>query len=206
LWQLFLLIILKISYLAVANSCNMKSITLCVLLIFSTFYISNSYSQTPVPAGQVSGTWTLTNSPYQIQGEISIVTGQTLLINPGVIVEFEGHFKFNVQGSLLAQGTMTDSIRFTIYDTTGFHDVNIPDERWHGIRFGFGVPGVDSSRLSYCSFTYGKAMGSANLDKSGGAVGVYEYDNLVIANSTFIINTAQQSGGAVAMANASIIL
>ena len=88
------------------------------------------------------------------------------------MVVFQGHFKFSVQGSLIAEGTLNNSIRFTINDTTGFHDINIPNGGWHGIRFGYGVPGTDSSRISYCSFSYGKAMGSIDMDKAGGAVAI----------------------------------
>jgi hypothetical protein len=184
----------------------MKAKSIFLPVIFSIICGVDSFAQTPVPGGPVSGNWPLAGSPYQVQGEIAIPTGQLLVIDPGVLVEFQGHFKFNVQGSLIAEGTLSDSIRFTINDTSGFHNINIPDGGWHGIRFGFGVPGTDSSRINYCSFTYGKAMGGAILDQSGGGVGVYEYGDLVISNSLFLMNSAQQSGGAVAMANASIIL
>ena len=89
------------------------------------------YEYTPPPttnieAGNVSGTWTKANSPYYINGEITIPNDSTLTIEPGVEVIFTGHYKFNVQGRLLAIGTETDTIVFTINDTTGFHDLTIP--------------------------------------------------------------------------------
>ena len=202
----FVALCIKISYLSRTNSFIMKTTSIILSVILMSVSTVCVYSQTLVPAGPVSGTWTLEGSPYQVQGEISIATGQMLVIDAGVLVEFQGHYKFNVQGSLIAEGTLSDTIRFTINDTTGFHDINIPDGGWHGIRFAYGIPGTDSSRINYCNFTYGKAMGGTSLDKSGGGVGVYEYGDLVIANSSFMMNSAQQSGGAVAMANASIIL
>ncbi len=65
---------------------------------------------TEIPAGDVSGTWTKAFSPYHINGEITIPNDSTLTIEPGVEVVFTGHYKFNVQGRLLAIGTETDTI------------------------------------------------------------------------------------------------
>ncbi len=180
-------------------------ITILISAIVIAFPTSST-AQTPVPAGAVSGTWSPGGSPYYIQGEIFIATGQSLVINPGVTVEFQGHYKFLVQGSLIAEGALNDSILFTINDSTGWHDINIPDGGWHGIRFGYGGPSIDSSRLRYCMFAFGKATGQQSLDQSGGAIAVYQYDNLMISNSFFYKNAALSGGGAVAIAEASIIL
>ena len=70
-------------------------------------------AQTSIPAGNVSGTWTLAGSPYQINGEITIPNASTLTIEPGVLVEFQGHYKLNVQGRLLAVATVADTITFS---------------------------------------------------------------------------------------------
>ena len=116
---------------------SIYTISLCfiTLLFLSTFESQRTYAQTEIPAGDVSGTWTKANSPYNINGEITVPDSLTLSIEPGVEVVFTGHYKFNVQGRLLAIGTETDTIVFTINDTTGFHNVNIPDGSWTGIRF-----------------------------------------------------------------------
>lgn len=182
--------------------------TVCIFLTIILIIVSGtqSFAQTTVPAGSVSGIWTAGGSPYQVMGEISIAAGQSLVIEPGVMIEFQGHYKFNVQGSLKAVGTSYDSILFLINDTTGFHDMNIPDGGWHGIRFGYGVPGTDSSRINYCIFAYGKATGSSTEDKSGGAVAVHEYPDLIISNSVFYHNAALETGGAIALSNADILL
>jgi len=65
----------------------MKTNLLFLACIF--FASSMSFSQTPVPPGPVSGTWTAGGTPYQIQGDINIPNGQTLTIEAGVIVEFQ---------------------------------------------------------------------------------------------------------------------
>ena len=63
--------------------------------------------QTDIPAGAVSGVWTAAASPFYINGEITIPNDSTLTIEPGVEVVFMGHYKFNVQGRLLALGTQS---------------------------------------------------------------------------------------------------
>ena len=76
----------------------------------------SSDGQTPIATtvcGNVSGTWTLAGSPYEATCDLTIPSGQTLTIEPGVVVRFTGHYKFWVEGTLLAEGTESDSIIFT---------------------------------------------------------------------------------------------
>lgn len=130
-----------------------------ILILFSFISLSIiSNAGTVIPPGPVSGIWTLGGSPYEIQGEITIPDGLTLTIEPGVMVEFQGHYKLNVQGRLFAIGTENDTIVFTINDTTGFHDPNIPDGGWAGIRFINVFSMIDSSSIIYCKIEYGKAF------------------------------------------------
>ena len=122
-------------------------------------------AHTEIPAGDVSGTWTK-NSPYNINGEITIPDGSTLTIEPGVEVIFTGNYKFNVQGRLLAIGTETDTIFFTINDTTGFHHLTLPDGGWHGIKILDIASSNDSTIFEYCTFEYGKANTGSGIRKS----------------------------------------
>jgi len=182
---------------------NLSWILRIILSFYPAFFIA---AQTPVPGGIVSGTWTTSGSPFYIMGEISIPTGHSLVIEPGVRVEFQGHYKFNVHGSLLAIGTQSDTIMFTINDSTGWHDMTTTDGGWHGIRFGFGTPATDSSRLRYCIFAFGKAIGALTQDKAGGAIAASEYDDIVVSNSVFYMNASLESGGALALSNADITI
>ena len=61
-----------------------------LLSLAALFLMQISYSQTAVPEGSVSGTWTQDGSPYIVQGDIIINDGTTLVINPGVTVNFAG--------------------------------------------------------------------------------------------------------------------
>jgi len=103
----------------------MKTKTIFFFAI-SLLILNVSFAQTHIPTGYVSGTWTATSSPYIIDGEITLDTFDLLTIEPGVDVEFSGHYKFIVHGRLLAEGTGTDSIHFYPQDTT---------TGWHGLRF-----------------------------------------------------------------------
>jgi hypothetical protein len=181
------------------------TISLCflLLLIFSQIESRYTYAQTNIPVGDVSGTWTIANSPYYVNGEITIPNDSTLTIEPGVEVIFTGHYKFNVQGRLLAIGTETDTIVFTINDTTGFHNLTIPDGGWHGIRFIDTPPTNDSSKIVYCKLQYGKAnTGSGYYDRFGGAI-CTNINKLLVShcifrnNITYSTDIYTTSGGAI---------
>ena len=67
-----------------AYLCGVKnSLWLLIILVCS----SGAFA-TDVPAGNVSGTWTLANSPYLINGNIRLAPNDTLHIEPGVDVIF----------------------------------------------------------------------------------------------------------------------
>jgi pimeloyl-ACP methyl ester carboxylesterase len=146
---------------------------------------------TEIPAGKVSGTWTLEGSPYHINGEITIPNGKTLTIEPGVEVIFTGHYKFNVKGKIIAIGTEQDSIIFTADD----HSAG-----WHGLRFDLTPSSNDSSIIEYCRLEYGKAnTGSGDADRWGGAIYV-RCNKLRVSHCLFQFNMCyhpdiQQTGG-----------
>ena len=82
-----------------------------ILFSLATFLFSIAvFSQTLVPGGPISGTWTLVGSPYLIDGETIILNDSTLTIVPGVTVEWLGSYTLFVQGQILAQGTEKSNI------------------------------------------------------------------------------------------------
>ena len=137
----------------------------CLILI-SLALINQGKAQTIISGGIVTGTWKPANSPYHINGEITIPNDSTLTIEPGVEVVFMGHYKFNVQGRLLAIGTKKDSIRFIVEDKiTG----------WHGIRFFNTKSTNDTSKIVFCSFKYGNANTGSGFDRCGGAMLIKDF-------------------------------
>jgi len=159
-------------------------------VLFISLFVSSSHADTIIPEGDVSGSWRLADSPFLIQGEITIPYGQTLTIEPGVLIEFQGYYKLDVQGRLLAIGTEIDTIVFTIKDSTGFRDVESTSGGWRGISFFYTSSANDSSKIIYCKMEYGKSVGPEWQDYSGGAIRVFEFDKLIISHCLFENNMA----------------
>jgi hypothetical protein len=156
-----------------------------VLMLLSVAILGSASHATDV-SGPVTGTWTTANNPYNVTDSIYVPTNQSLIIQPGVQVVFQGHYKFIVSANatLKALGTQQDSIRFYAADTS---------VGWWGIRFNSAS---DSCRLEYCYFTNGNATGGFSIDGLGGAV-FSESTNIYIAHCTFSNNYTNYSGGAV---------
>ena len=160
----------------------MKSPVLLTIFgaILATTIVS---SQTVIPGGNVSGTWVAFSSPYLIEGEITVPSDSTLNIEPGVEVNFQGHYKLIVNGFLEAMGTESDSILFTTSDTS---------DGWHGIRF---IDAPDSSHLSFCIIKHGQASGDSPDTRGGG---IYcENSNPQISHCTITGNLACDDGGGI---------
>jgi predicted outer membrane repeat protein len=85
-------------------------------------------------SGIQSGTWTITNSPYHVIGDVTVVSETSLTIEQGVIVNFDLDTKITIYGDLQAIGALNDSIYFQ------------SDYSWHGIK----IIDTDTSNLIYC--------------------------------------------------------
>lgn len=109
----------------------MKSLisTLTLLLLI----IQTNVAQTIVPEGEVTGFWQISESPFIIGGNIVVPEGGKLTIDPGVEVLFSGPYNLEVYGRMDATGTVEDSIRFSMTDTTGFSTSEY--EGWVGMAF-----------------------------------------------------------------------
>jgi hypothetical protein len=138
-----------------------------------------TYAQTTV-SGTQSGVWTNVNSPYEVTGEITVPSGQLLTIEEGVTVNFQGHYKFNVAGKMIVNGTENNRVVFTTDNTsTG----------WGGIRFDVVS---EISEFNYCTISYGIATGNYP-DMHGGAVLLKDSD-AVFYHCIFENNKAIGSG------------
>ena len=93
-------------------------------------------------------------------------------------------------------GTETDSIVFTINDTTGFSDPDTLVGAWHGIRYNNTLASNDSSKIVFCRLQYGKATGP-ELDKNGGAIFLYSYNKLLVSHSLIVNNISDGYGGGI---------
>jgi len=181
-----------------------------LLVILQVILVSVAFSQTYIPPGDVSGTLGFNGSPYYIQGDITIPNDSTLTIEPGVLVEFQGHYALNVQGQLLAIGTDTNIITFTVDDTAGFHNPETTLGGWNGIQFIDTPSENDTSKIIFCTLQYGKAVGSSTPDNAGGAIYVSNFNKVLIENCIITNNSAggsdSPSGGGIDLAFANITL
>ncbi|GEM_PF-4557760 len=163
------------------------------LILFSLFSIVLP-AQTIIPHDTtVSGTWTKANSPYIIQGKVSIGSSQTLILEPGVELHFaaipspslnylfsyfygSGLGMMEVHGILKAIGSETEPIIFTREDTTGY---------WGGVIIASKSP--RRSIIKHCNFFYGNGLKNvqfAQYEDFAAVLGFYESEGLV-ANSNF---------------------
>lgn len=154
----------------------MKIQLIALIIILSLTNICSA--QTNV-SGNQSGTWSFANSPYLVTDHITILAGQTLNIEPGVEVRFQGYYKFNVLGNLQAQGTENAQILFTAENhTTG----------WGGLR----IDSYDLIKLKYCRIEHGFSSGEYP-DIHGGGMALLGSDALV-ENCTFADNSTDTNG------------
>lgn len=95
-------------------------------------------------SGSVSGIW-LKRNIYIVKGDITIPAGETLTIQPGTIVKFDGYYKIDVYGNLIATGYEKDTIVFTS------NMANVNEGDWNGILYH---PSGDSSKVKYCKIEF----------------------------------------------------
>lgn len=126
----------------------MKPIHFLVGLIF---FCSNSFATTNVISATVSGHWSVSGSPYLIYDSIAIPAGQTLIIDPGVDVIFQGPYALSVIGELVAVGTENEQINFHAADTTGWGTDTGTVGGWTGIYFSIANFGDTLSKFQYCN-------------------------------------------------------
>ncbi|MEJ2195918.1 MAG: T9SS type A sorting domain-containing protein, partial [Ignavibacteriaceae bacterium] len=106
----------------------------------------NAKNSIRVWEGHVSdGTWANHDVPYVIDGNITVDDGQTLTIEPGTVLRFNGRYVFKVDGSLVAIGTEGNPIRFTSNKL-----VPAPGD-WEQLYFN----NSEFSTLINCNISYG---------------------------------------------------
>ena len=160
------------------------------------------HEATFIPEGNVSGTWTAENSPYYIEGPLTIENNQTLTIEPGVKVAVRGSYYMTIQGTINALGTEDEPIQFSSSN---------PNIYWNGLDYNYTPSSNDTSLFDNCIFQYGLAIGEFPFN-CGGIFAVRDFNKIEIRNSIFRNNIANQSaayapfGGAISLWNASPII
>lgn len=124
--------------------------------------------------GIVNGAWTNGNT-YKVTGDIIVPSGQTLTIEEGVEIKFDGYYSLIVDGTLLANGSENNFIKFTSNKTSP------TNTDWNQIVINSST----TSKIDYCIIEYGKIKNDNNI-------GILNINgNLIITNS--IIRNSDQS-------------
>ena len=155
------------------------------LLFLPSFFLQ---AQTIEVSGLQSGTW----EADTIRVTDNVIVEESLSIMPGTTVLFDGFYSINIEknATLNAIGTASDSILFTVADTTGFHVFNVGRGGWNGIHLNK----AGTSKFDYCRFQYGKA--ALDDDQDGGALRIYNSSDVEINHSTLFCNFSREHGGA----------
>ncbi|GEM_PF-3575739 len=164
-----------------------------LLLVISACLV---FGQTTIPDNAtVSGTWDLNGSPYIIEGRAFVNAGDNLTIQPGVEVRFDASSSsttstwdfsnafvgaLKVEGTLVAEGSLTDSILFTRNGTSGYWGAVIIDQS-------------ATANFEFCRFEYAKESrnvpGITGVIAFRGALSFYQNVNSCsISNSIFSKN------------------
>lgn len=174
------------------------------VLFFSFYFLllfGSRASQIQV-SGSVSGVWDV--DTVLVVNNLSINNAETLQINSGVLVLFDGHYTVQVLGQIVALGIANDPIIFTVSDTLGFSNLQSNDGAWNGLWFNHVASLNDSSLFEYCNFYNGKAVGADSTYWYGGAASIRECNKIRFSNCRFENNRAYKNGGAVYARDANI--
>ncbi len=146
----------------------MKKILSTIIMIISISFSTKAF--TNVSGGIYADiTWTLANSPYIVVDNVVVFPGITLTIEPGVLVKFEDTKYLEIrQGTLIANGTVVDTITFTSNSLT-------PTPGIWGSTTNGGIwlnNAVASTSFNFITIIYA-------------TIGIYNAGNIHIKNSLF---------------------
>ena len=140
----------------------LRAVLIGLSLLLAFLSISPVSAATPV-SGTIGEdtTWAWADSPYTVTGNVTVASGATLTIEPGVTVKFDSGKSLIVEGTLVAQGTSSDEITFTSSAASPAAG------DWGYIKFtGSSVPASfdgngdysSGSIMEYCTAEYGDAL------------------------------------------------
>jgi hypothetical protein len=109
----------------------------------------------------VNATWDETETAYVLLEDVTVTSGFTLTLGPGVVIKPQaGYIALIVDGTLLANGTPANPVYFTSFNDDGLggqtnNNANPPGAgQWDRVYFRGGSSGI----LSYVELRYGNNL------------------------------------------------
>jgi predicted outer membrane repeat protein len=162
----------------------MKTLRFIFISFFIFNFIFNLNSQTIEVSGSIFGNTSWNADTVKIIGDLVIEQDAVLTINPGTYVESQDFFKINISGMILAIGTSSDSIVFTVHDTTNFwYDTTSVAGGWAGFYLVDNNASIDTSVFEFCRIQYAKNFDEYGGDINGGAIYAKDYGSIKVKNS-----------------------
>ena len=154
-----------------------------ILAALTLFFPVSVFSQVEI-SGPQSGV--LGAEIYLVSDTISVSIGESLMIEPGAVLMFQGNYPFVISGALFAEGTLGDSVIFAS---------GIYPETWGGIRF-------DTSAVNGSVIDYSIIDGAASM--WGGGITI-EGCQVTVSNSRISGNASNLLGGGINVSGPSTI-
>ena len=145
-------------------------------------------------------------STYQIYNTMTVNTGSTLTVEPGVVLKFYSGAQLSMNGDLQAVGTEAQPIAFTSYlddsyggDFNRDGDATLPREgNWRNVRFN-NVSGQPDSHITHAVFRWGGSGESAMVYNDRR---VLAFDTVEMSNS--ITSALRSYRGAVSLTDCEV--
>jgi hypothetical protein len=135
-----------------------------LLFIACTILLVPVFAQTNVSGSINSNTiWTVAASPYIVTGDLLLLNGYTLTINPGVVVKFNAQTKLQVNGELIAIGTFSSRIIFTanqVSPVAGDWDEIYFTDSTADAQYDANGNYLSGTTMQYCDILYAGATDS----------------------------------------------
>ena len=167
-------------------------------LLFLAILAISAKAQNIEVSGNQSGVWeadtVFVTGDVFVQDSLHITAGTTVLFNDFYSINVEKNARLN------AIGTVSDSILFTVADTSGFHIFDAGRGGWNGIQLNK----AGQSQFDFCRFQYGKA--ALDDDQDGGALCIANCNSVEISNSTMYCNFSREHGGALNAKDSKVVI
>lgn len=121
----------------------MKRFVLHFFFIVSIFSFGTNGWAATVVCGNQSGTWNLAGSPYLVECDVNVPSGQVLTVEPGVTILLYDTVSINVYGQMVAVGSQSQHIVFDAVNN---------NYTWHRIYVEGTVTAPPTSEFKYCDF------------------------------------------------------